>query len=102
MKTRDGFQEMENLNHRLECRKTRLLGIGKGLGKELGMAIFLVLKIHLRKGRTLDHPVLLLLQELVFLLLLKDLSRYLDFLFLVNYHLYYVSLFSKDIPVWKR
>jgi hypothetical protein len=87
MKRRDGFQGMENQNHQLEGRKTRLLCIGKGLGKEVGMAIFLVPKIHLRKGRSLDHPVLLV-QELVFLFLQKDPSRYLDLYFLVDYRLY--------------
>ena len=30
--------------------------IGRGLGKEVGMAIFLVPKIRMRKGRSLEPP----------------------------------------------
>ena len=56
MKRRDGLQGMENQNHQLEGRKTRLLCIGRGLGKEVGMAIFLVPKIRMRKGRSLRPP----------------------------------------------
>ena len=93
MKRRDGLQGMENQNHQLEGRKTRLLCIGRGLGKEVGMAIFLVLKILMRKGRSLDHLVLLL-QELAFLFHQKDLSRYLDLYFVVDYHLRMVFAFK--------
>ena len=93
MKRRDGLQGMENQNHQQEGRKTRLLCIGRGLGKEVGMAIFLVLKILMRKGRSLDHLVLLL-QELAFLFHQKDLSRYLDLYFVVDYHLHMVFAFK--------
>ena len=55
MKRRDGLQGMENQIHQVEGRKTMLLCIGRGLGKEMGMAIFLVPKIRMRKGRSLDH-----------------------------------------------
>ena len=67
--------------------------IGRGLGKEVGMAIFLVPKIRMRKGRSLDHLVLLL-QELAFLFRQKDLSRYLDMYFVVDYHLCTVFAFK--------
>ena len=67
--------------------------IGRGLGKEVGMAIFLVPKIRMRKGRSLDHLVLLL-QELAFLFRQKDLSRYLDMYFVVDYHLCIVFAFK--------
>ena len=73
--------------------KTRLMYIGRGLGKEVGMAIFLVPKICMRKGRSLDHLVLLL-QELTFLFHQKDLSRYLDLYFVVDYHLRIVFAFK--------
>ena len=93
MKRRDELQGMENQNHQLEGRKTRLLYIGRGLGKEVGMAIYLVPKIRMRKGRSLDHLVLLL-QELAFVFHQKDLSRYLDLYFVVDYHLCIVFAFK--------
>ena len=54
MKTRDGLLRMENQSHLLKYRRKSLLCKGRGLQKEVGQGIQVILKICSRRGREFD------------------------------------------------
>lgn len=79
MKIRDGLQRMENHNHLLEDARKSLPHIGRDLWKAVDKGISEILKKKLRKGRTykqLVEETVFLLEESVFLFLLKGLNMY--------------------------
>lgn len=79
MKIRDGSQRMENQIHLLEDARKLLPHIGRDLWKAVDKGISEIRKKKLRKGRTykqLVEETVFLLEESVFLFLLKGLNMY--------------------------